>query len=66
MTVSGLGYGTTTKEQSQSNDVNSTVKTYLDSWYNNNLKNYTEKLSKNEVFCNNRIIVDSSNVSWSN
>ena len=54
MTVSGVGYGTTSKEQSQSNDVNSTIKTYLDNWYNNNLKDYTEKLSKEAIFCNNR------------
>ena len=54
MTVSGVGYGTTSKEQSQSNDVNSTVKAFADNWYQNNLNNYSEKLSKDTIFCNNR------------
>ena len=56
MTVGGVGFGTTSKEQSQSKDVNSTIKTYLDKWYQNNLNNYTEKLSKDTIFCNNRSI----------
>ena len=56
MTVSGVGYGTTSKEQSQSNDVNSTMKTYLENWYQNNLNNYSDKLSKDTIFCNNRSI----------
>ena len=56
MTVSVEGYGTTSKQQAQSNDVNSTIKTYLDDWYQNNLNNYSEKLSKNAIFCNNKNI----------
>ena len=44
MNVSALGYGTTSKEQSQSNDVNSTMKNYLDNWYKNNLNSYTDKI----------------------
>ena len=48
MNVSGVGYGTTSKEQSQSNDVNSEVKNYLENWYQNNLNNYSEKLSKDQ------------------
>ncbi len=54
MQVSVLGYGTTSKEQSQSNDVDSEIKTYLDNWYKNNLNSYTDMLSKNAIFCNNR------------
>ena len=49
-----LGYGTTSKEQSQSNDTDSTVKTKLDNWYKNNLNSYTDKLSDSTIFCNNR------------
>ena len=56
MTVSALGYGTTSKQQAQSNDVNSPVKLYADNWYQNNLNNYSEKLSKDTIFCNNRSI----------
>ena len=54
MNVSVLGYGTTSKEQSQSNDVNSTMKNYLENWYKNNLNSYTDKLSDSTIFCNNR------------
>ena len=56
MQVSGIGYGTTNKEQAQSNDEDSEVKSYLDNWYKNNLNSYTDKLSKNTIFCNNRSI----------
>ena len=36
------------------NDVNSTIKDYLDNWYKNNLNSYTDKISKDTIFCNNR------------
>ena len=54
MTLKGLASGTTSKHQAQSNDVNSTIKKYLDNWYKNNMTLYTEMLSKNTIFCNNR------------
>ena len=54
MTVSALGYGTTSKQQAQSNDVNSPVKLYADNWFQNNLNSYTDKISKDTIFCNNR------------
>ena len=54
MTVSALGYGTTSKQQSQSNDADSNIKSYLDNWYKNNLNSYTDKLSVSTIFCNNR------------
>ena len=66
MTVSGLGYGTTSKQQSQSNDVNSEVKTYLENWYQNNLKDYENKLSKDTIFCNNRNISNKTNWTYNN
>ena len=56
MEVRGVGYGTTSKQQAQSNDTDSTIKTYLDNWYQNNLNGYTDKLSQNTIFCNNRNI----------
>ena len=56
MIVSALGYGTTSKEQSQSNNTDSTIKMYLDNWYKNNLNSYTDKLSGSTIFCNNRNI----------
>ena len=66
MNVSGVGYGTTSKEQSQSNDVNSTIKTYLENWYQNNLNNYSEKLSKDTIFCNNRSISNKQSGTYTN
>ena len=41
-------------KQAQSNDTNSTMKNYLDNWYKNNLNSYTDKISKDTIFCNNR------------
>ena len=66
MNVSGVGYGTTSKKQAQSNDVNSTVKTYLDNWYENNLNDYTDKLSRNTIFCNNRSISNKQSGTYTN
>ena len=66
MNVSGVGYGTTSKEQSQSNDVNSEVKNYLENWYQNNLNNYSEKLSKDTIFCNNRNISNKQSGTYTN
>ena len=36
------------------NEKNSTMKTYLDKWYDSNLKGMDSKLSKDTIFCNNR------------
>ena len=66
MNVSGVGYGTTSKDQSQSNDTNSTIKTYLDNWYKNNLNDYTDKLSKDTIFCNNRSISEKQSGTYTN
>ena len=44
-------------EMLYADDVNkndSTIKKYIDTWYENNLTNYEDKLEKNTVFCNDR------------
>ena len=56
MTVSGKGYGSTSKEGAFAKVTNSTIKTYLDSWYDSNLSSYTDKFSKNTTYCNNKNI----------
>ena len=52
-----LYYGTTTKEQAQTNTNDSTIKKYLDSWYEENIKDteYEQYLTDN-LFCNDRSI----------
>ena len=66
MNVRGVGYGTSSMEQSQSNDVNSTMKNYLDNWYKNNLNSYTDKISKDTIFCNNRNISNKTSGTYNN
>ena len=66
MRVSGVGYGTSSISQAQSNDENSTIKTYLDNWYKNNLNNYTEKISKDTIFCSNRTISNKTGTPYYN
>ena len=56
MNASIISYGTSSKEQAQSNDTDSEIKTSLDNWYENNLNDYTDKLSNSTIFCNNRNI----------
>ena len=66
MTVSALGYGTTSKQQSQSNDADSNIKSYLDNWYKNNLNSYTDKLSVSTIFCNNRSVSEKEYIVYNN
>ncbi len=54
MVVSARGYGSTSLEGAHANVTDSTMKTYLDSWYSSNLSNLDDKISKDAVFCNNR------------
>ena len=56
MTVKTKGYGSRSLEGAHSNVTDSTMKTYLDSWYENNLSeaNINDKISKDATFCNNR------------
>ena len=51
----GYKYGTTgSLENNRLNTNNSTIKTYIDNWYKNNLTAYTKYLSKDAVYCNDR------------
>ena len=51
----GYKYGTTgSLENNRLNTNNSTIKTYVDNWYKNNLTAYTNYLSNDAVYCNDR------------
>lgn len=56
-------YGTTTKEQAQTNTNDSTIKKYLDDWYEKNIKDteYEQYLADN-LFCNDRSITSGTGV----
>ncbi len=54
----GYMYGTTgssTYEETHANINDSTIKKYIDNWYENNLKDYSQYLTDN-IFCNERSI----------
>ena len=53
--VKGISYSSTSYETAHKNEVNSTMKTYLDNWYDKNLTSYTDKMSNEAVYCNNRV-----------
>ena len=53
--VKGVEYSSTSYETAHKNEVNSTMKTYLDNWYDKNLTSYTDKMSNEAVYCNNRV-----------
>ena len=62
----GYMYGTagsTTYEATHANTNNSTMKTYLDNWYQENLLSYTSYMSLDAGFCNDRSIASTAN-SW--
>ena len=51
----GYKYGTTgSLENNRQNTNDSTIKSYVDNWYKNNLNDYTKYLSKDAVYCNDR------------
>ena len=52
----GYMYGDndTTLEEARTNTNDSTIKTYIDNWYKNNLTSYTNYLSNDAVYCNDR------------
>ena len=51
----GYKYGTTgSLENNRLNTNDSTIKTYIDNWYKNNLTAYTKYLSNDAVYCNDR------------
>ena len=45
------------------NTTNSTIKTYIDDWYQNNMTSYTDKL-EDIIFCNNRSQTNASATGW--
>ncbi|MBQ6539172.1 MAG: hypothetical protein IJL76_02720 [Bacilli bacterium] len=45
------------------NQTNSTIKTYIDDWYESNMTNYTTYL-EDTIFCYNRIQINSSTNGW--
>ena len=51
----GYMYGTSgSLTNNRTNTNSSTIKTYIDTWYQNNLTNYTKYLSTSAVYCNDR------------
>ena len=56
MSVKAVEYASPSLEIATSNTTNSTMKTYLENWYKNNLSSYSDKISTNSSFCNDREI----------
>ena len=54
----GYMYGNsdTTLEEARTNTNDSTIKTYIEDWYENNLLSYTNYLSSDAIYCNDREI----------
>ena len=62
----GYKYGTTgSLENNRLNTNDSTIKTYVDNWYKNNLTAYTKYLSKDAVYCNDRNLASGQTYSTS-
>ena len=61
----GYMYGDTdaTLEEARTNTNDSTIKTYIDNWYKNNLTTYTNYLSNDAIYCNDRELASGSNYS---
>ena len=63
----GYKYGTTgSLENNRLNTNNSTIKTYVDNWYKNNLTAYTKYLSNDAVYCNDRNLASGETYSTTN
>ena len=63
----GYKYGTTgSLENNRLNTNDSTIKTYVDNWYKNNLIAYTKYLSKDAVYCNDRNLASGQTYSTTN
>ena len=57
----GYMYGTTgSLENNRLNTKDSTIKTYVDNWYKNNLTAYTKYISTEAVYCNDRELAQGS------
>ena len=66
MNVKAVEYASTSLENAISNTTNSTMKNYLENWYNNNLSSYTDKIAINSSFCNDREISTKKSGSYQN
>ena len=63
----GYKYGTTgSLENNRLNTNDSTIKTYVDNWYKNNLTAYTKYLSNDAVYCNDRNLKSGQSYSTTN
>ena len=63
----GYKYGTTgSLENNRLNTNDSTIKTYVDNWYKNNLTAYTKYLSNDAVYCNDRTLASGQTYSTTN
>ena len=62
----GYKYGTTgSLESNRLNTNNSTIKTYIDNWYNKNLSSYSKYISTEAVYCNDRELASGQTYSTS-
>ena len=63
----GYMYGDTdaTLEEARTNANDSTIKTYIDNWYANNMTSYTKYLSTTAVYCNDRELASGAKYSIS-
>ena len=60
----GYKYGEDTSlDTIRNNTTDSTIKTYIDTWYQNNLTDYTKYLSEDAVYCNDRELASGSTYS---
>ncbi|MCI6349693.1 MAG: hypothetical protein MR779_02170 [Tenericutes bacterium] len=61
----GYMYGDTdtTPEEARTNANDSTIKTYIDNWYANNMTSYTKYLSTTAVYCNDRELASGASYS---
>ena len=62
----GFKYGEDTSlDTIRNNTTDSTIKTFIDTWYQNNLTNYTKYLSTSAVYCNDRSLASGADYSTS-
>ena len=60
----GYMYGTSGSQvNNRTNTNNSTIKTYIDNWYKNNLSSYSKYISTEAVYCNDRELAPGSTYS---
>ena len=63
----GYKYGTIgSLENNRLNTNDSTIKTYVDNWYKNNLTAYTKYLSNDAIYCNDRNLASGQTYSTTN